>query len=399
MNKSVKPKILFIHNSITWYRIPLFIELNKLLDITYTFTKVQSSEKYYKNIKTNYDELNGLKYYIIKNYFNIAWDSIKFVATKDYDEVLVTVLDDFNQCIESIICCTIAKIRKKKVAYFWERWEPSLEKVPLKSKIKKKIMKYLFKFIIKNSDCFIVPGTKTMEYFISCGAEKEKIFIANDVSEIIVKNDLDIREKHGIDKNKKIILYFGRILERKGLDDLINAFSMIEKNFDDAFLLICGDGQYKKYCEDLSEELCIKNILFTGIIQPEFRSSYYSQSNVFVLPSKVYNGGIEAWGLSVNEAMQCGKPVISTTAVGSAYDLITNGYNGYMVEENNIDELYKALFEILNNKELEIQMGDNSKKIINNSYKYSDMADGFKKAFMYGYNNESVSNKVNILKR
>lgn len=375
-------KVLFIHNSITWYRIPFFKELNNIINVTYVFTKVKNSEKYYSNIKTNYKDLDNLRKHIVKNYFNIAFDSFRLVAKNDYDIVLVTVLDSVDQCIEAIITCIIAKIRNKKIAYFWERWDPPVLTQPIKNKIKKRIVKIFFSFIIKNSDCFIVPGTKAKNYFLECGADEKKIFIANDASEIEIINRINIREKHGIGKEKKIILYFGRILERKGLDVLINAFAKIEKNFNNVFLLICGDGEYKSNCNILIEKLKISNFLFTGTVQPELRSDYYKQSNLFVLPSKFIHGGNEAWGLSLNEAMQCAKPVVSTTAVGSAYDLIKNGYNGYIVEQNNYEKLYCAMSKIISDTQVEKEMGKNSKKIIDEGYKYSDMANGFKKAFM-----------------
>ena len=76
-----------------------------------------------------------------------------------------------------------------------------------------------------------------------------------------------------------------------------------------------------------------------------------------------------------------GKPVISTTANGGAYDLIKDGYNGFMVEQNNEDELAEAIEKILENDELEKSMGINSKKIIESEYSYKDMAKGFKRAF------------------
>lgn len=380
------PKVLFIHNSITWYRIPLFIEIDKIINTFFVFTKVKDGQEFYKNINTDCRELSNIKYAITNNHFKISWKSLSLVLKNDYDVVLVTVLDSMDQCFESIISCIIAKIRGKKVAYFWERWDPPADDLSIKSKIRKNLKKIIFKFIIKNSNVLLSPGIKSKEYFLNNGADENKIVICKDSSEIEVKNYVDIRDKYNIDKNKKIILYFGRIIKRKGLDDLIKAFSKLEKEKKDVFLLICGDGDFKKECEDLASDLKIKEILFTGIIQPEERASYYSQCDLFVLPSNFYMGENEAWGLSVNEAMQFGKPIISTTAVGASFDLIKNDYNGYRINASNIDELFGALLKITSDDVLIEKMGMNSKKIIND-FRYKNMAEGFKNAFLYAYKN------------
>ena len=117
----------------------------------------------------------------------------------------------------------------------------------------------------------------------------------------------------------------------------------------DTYLIVCGNGEYEEECKKLAEEYKNERIIFTGKIDSTIRSLYYSQSNVFVLPSYSEEGVIEAWGLTVNEAMEYGLPVVATSAVGAAYDLIENGYNGYIVEENNINALEEGILKVIKN--------------------------------------------------
>lgn len=378
-----KNKILFIHNSITWYRIPLFEELNKICNIRYLFTKVEKSNEIYRGIQYNNNFSDNIDYKITENFLGLSIESIHEVIKGEYDVVLITVLDTWDQIIEAFLCAIIAKLRRKKVVYFWERWDAPKNVLSMSKKFKFSFRKGLLRLLSNFVDTYIASGTKSKNYFESAGIEKSKIIVAFDSSQITEKNEkINIREKYGIEKNKKIILYFGRIVEYKGLDILIRAFSRLDK-LDNSFLMICGDGDFKKECYELSQELNIKNIAFTGMIKSNDRNSYFEESDIFVLPNKFVNGAVEAWGLTINEAMEFGKPVISTNANGGAVDLIINKENGYVINQNDINELTSALYNIISDDELRIKMGNKSKELIKQKFNYKEMAKSFKEAFEF----------------
>ncbi|MBI2105986.1 glycosyltransferase family 4 protein [Candidatus Woesearchaeota archaeon] len=170
----------------------------------------------------------------------------------------------------------------------------------------------------------------------------------------------------------------------KGLDILVKAFAKLEKERNDVFLLICGDGPFKVEIKKLIQELNIKNIHFEDkIISPYEKGFYYSICDVFVLPSTFRDYDADCWGVVLNEAMSLGKPVISTDATGGAHDLIKQGINGFMVKEKDIEGLYNSLRKILSDKRLKEKMGKESKKIIENNFTYELMARGCIDAIMY----------------
>ena len=76
------------------------------------------------------------------------------------------------------------------------------------------------------------------------------------------------------------------------------------------------------------------------------------------------------WGLTINEAIQCGKVVIGTTAVGAAYELI-NEYNGRMVEANSVKELRKAIEDLLTSNIFELAVQEDYKIYQKYNYEYS----------------------------
>lgn len=358
-------KIAFIHNTAIMYRIPFFKLLAKLYDIDFLFTH----EKAVRG-------LENVNYTILNNHFGIAISLISRLLKGNYDVIIVSGWSNISEFIEGIFCLTVAKMKKKPFIIWFEHWYPPIPD------IRRKLASSLIRFIVKYSNACIAPGSKTKELYIEMCAEKDKVFIAPNVSIIEERGGFDIRKTLGLEK-KKIILYFSRIIPRKGLNYLIKVFSKLEKKRDDVFLLICGEGESMGKCKRLCNDLNVKNVNFTGFIELEERFYYFSASNVFVLPTIFLNGHAEAWGLVLNEAMSVGKPVIATTAVASAYDLVKNGINGFMVTEKDVDALYEAIKKIISDPELEKKMGQESKRIIEEGFTYEHMVRGFKEAIEY----------------
>ena len=111
---------------------------------------------------------------------------------------------------------------------------------------------------------------------------------------------------------------------------------------------------------------------------------YYKISNLCVIPSITCEMG-DRWVFVVNEAMSFGKPVIATNAVGAAFDMIENGKNGFIVPEKDSKALYKSIKKILSTY-LKKTMGNRSKEIIEEKFRYENMIDGFKMSVDYVMN-------------
>lgn len=359
-------RIIFIHNKTMHYRIPFFRGFAELYDVVFLFTHAE-----------NIQGLEGVKYKKLGNYFGIAFGLIPWLITKTYDIVILPpVLDSLPEFIEAVFCFIIVKLRRKLCILWTVKWDFPNE--PLKVRI---VELLAVKFIIRYCHAFIVPGTKSKKYLRDLGANPNKIFIAPNAS-TVEKEKVNIREKLNL-QDKKVILYLSRIVPCKGLDYLIRAFSELEKERDDVFLLIGGDGKFTDECRKLRVDLNLKNIYFAGAIEHEDVGPYFLAANVFVLPGVSRNGIAESWGLVLNEAMSVGKPVVSTTAVGAAYDLIKPGVNGFMVTEKDADALYGAIKRIITYPKLEEKMGIESERIIREGYTYKNMVNGFKEAVAY----------------
>lgn len=341
-----KIRLLLMHNAIPEYRIPWFRYLNQHCDVNFVFTNYQITKKLY-HFDTDYKKLDGMNYVILGKEHNFFYDVMRVIKTiGDYDFVEFPPVDSTKEFFVSFLTLLVCKVRKVKTGYFWEKWEAPKGKQPIKRRIVNFITNVVPGVIYHRVDMIFAGSASSKKYFEQHGVKSDRIFIIPDASETPVCAYESLRDRFSISEDKKIILFFGRLLVQKGLRYLIQAIGKLE-NKDDYFLIVAGDGEDRQYCEKLIQELHIKNVQMCGWVNPDYRLNFFSQCDIFVFPGTFYEGRVDVWGLTLVEAIQNKKIVISTNAVGSAKDLIKNGVNGFILNAEDehilIDELATAI--------------------------------------------------------
>ncbi len=162
---------------------------------------------------------------------------------------------------------------------------------------------------------------------------------------------------------EKIILTVGTLKKRKGFDIAIRAAGKIKKDIPNFKYYIVGDQSDKKYFGDLQkivdESGLSENVIFLSNISDEELIGLYARARVFILTPVILNdNNFEGFGLVYLEANAGGIPVIGTKGCG-AEDAIKDGYNGILVEQNNVDQTAEALNRILSDAHFAKQLGDN----------------------------------------
>ena len=167
------------------------------------------------------------------------------------------------------------------------------------------------------------------------------------------------RQKWNIDDKQIIILYSGKLIEKKKPLDLLKAFHQL--NDANTVLFYMGDGPLRNELESYIAQYQVKNVIISGFINQSEIGTIYSMADLFVMCSGVG----ETWGLSVNEAMNFSLPVIVSSTCGSSFDIVENGVNGYVFREGDIDALTDSLQSIVKDAMLRERMGVASKEKIN----------------------------------
>ena len=147
-------------------------------------------------------------------------------------------------------------------------------------------------------------------------------------------------------KNQKVILFVGRLAEKKGTTYLIDAMAQV-----DAQLVIVGDGPLREMLEAQAKPYGEK-IRFLGAKTHQQLAEIYASADIFAAPSvQAKDGDAEGFGLVFLEAMASGLPVVASQSGGIPY-LIHHGENGLLVPPGDSGKLAEALNRLLCDGEL-----------------------------------------------
>ena len=149
-----------------------------------------------------------------------------------------------------------------------------------------------------------------------------------------------------------IILFVGRLVERKGVDYLLKAARILKDRGLRFKVHIVGDGPERGKLVRLKRELGLEDeVIFKGKVDSESLVNEYMSSDIFVLPSIVDSrGDTEGLGVVLIEALSFGLPVIATN-VGGIPDIVINGETGILVPQKDPEELSSAVEYLLKNWE------------------------------------------------
>ncbi|NWK05334.1 glycosyltransferase family 4 protein [Marine Group I thaumarchaeote] len=233
-----------------------------------------------------------------------------------------------------------------------------------------KIQDFFIKKIINDASVISVANEYEQKIFSSLNKKSRIEIIRNGVNLKKLVSKHNFKEKYQINSN--FILFVGRFSKSKGIETLINAFSIVKNELKDSniHLVIMGvDFGYQAEMEklikklNLSEEIkVIKNPPRDDVI------SAYGESEFLVLPSQ--------WELSPLvplESFAFKKPVISTNSHGIPYT-VQNNKNGILVEPENSLELSNAIVKLLNDSELREKLGQSGYNFVNEECNCVSMA-------------------------
>jgi L-malate glycosyltransferase len=226
----------------------------------------------------------------------------------------------------------------------------------------------LIMFSLNNCDKTVAVSKDLAKKIRSLGIHQSNITVLKngvDINRFKPFKNKNIREKYKIKDKEILILFVGYLDTFKGIFEMMNAFSKINKDDDLVKLMIVGTGPQEEELKSRVINLDLeKSVIITGNVAPSDIHKYYQAADIFVLPSHTDAGGPPVVFI---EAMACGLPVIGT-AVGGIPEGIENGANGFIVSPKNGNELAKKLKILIKNEDLRKEFGNNSlKKIHQNS--------------------------------
>jgi len=301
------------------------------------------------------------------------------------------IISSTSNAWHSKIAFLAGKYLNKPIAFRKEVWVGN-------GNLRRKILDMMTLFIEKNSSAVFCDGRKQKEFLLANKINSNRIFpfprLMNDLKKEPLNttfiNDLETKFK-----SKLKFLYLGRIIPQKGLDLLINVFLRLQKDYEDMVLFVVGgpsrqgyfkgtSPRYYERCRNLAKNA--ERIFFFEEVPPAAVHNYYYLADVFVHPHKKFMGGnkvvYEGWGNVVVEAAAMGLPLIVSDRVPSAFELIENQKNGYIVDSDDLEiNLYTAMKFFLDNRDKVGEFGGKSREMYEKYNNPEKMVDSIQAAF------------------
>lgn len=162
-----------------------------------------------------------------------------------------------------------------------------------------------------------------------------------------------------------VFLYVGRLIERKGITELLNAWTLFEASAESeppdsrAVLVIVGEGPERVSLEQSAKSRGL-NVRFVGSVDYDQITSYYAAADVFVIPTLEDN-----WSLVVPEAMACRLPILCSRYNGCWPELVQQGRNGWVFDPLDPEDSVRGLVEAAGpSRRILREMGASSQKIV-----------------------------------
>jgi glycosyltransferase involved in cell wall biosynthesis len=181
----------------------------------------------------------------------------------------------------------------------------------------------LLKWLAKHSSGALPTGQQAESYLLDHGWNKASLFRFPNVPDIdfliskvheLKHQTMELRSKWNI-KEEKLVLCVGRLIRKKHVNTIIQAFSEMEVPFP-VKLIVAGDGDQQQSLKEQCQRLGITDrVRFVGFLEPEEILEWLALSDLFALASN------ETWGVAPIEAAAAGAPLLLSCEIGSANEL------------------------------------------------------------------------------
>lgn len=321
INEDLKPRIAFLVTHPTQFEVPFYQFVsrhdNASLDVIYINTQLEGyyDQEIGKNVIWGFNLLQGYNYFHLRKGHQrrdlkniLKKNNYDLVITNGYNGPYLKYLDILFRHPGYLALRLDSIIRNQPKG--WKLW-----KAPL------------LRLFFSRFDRLFAVGNLSRAYLHHLGQPSEKIgyfsysidrqrFEAADIAEL---NEL--RHKLKL-QNQKVFLCVSKLVKRESPIDVIEAFIAAKRK--DWTLLIAGAGREMDSLVQWCAQYPQANVIFLGYVPYKDLASYYHIADIFVHSTLEEN-----WGVSVHEAIAANCTVITSDTVGSAFDLIEAGRNGY----------------------------------------------------------------------
>ena len=282
--------------------------------------------------------------------------------------------------------CCCETLPFPKISYWLERLVPNVAKSYLYHRFHGKQIFYLTPFLQKS---FVIRERKkaieALKYATIIAANERLVFLLalNGLKEKVrlIPHGVCPRKRLDFPKIGNVVkfYYLGRIQHSKGLHNALLAFKDIPKHLYEFHII--GDaeksGPSQRYEREIYELASGLNVYFHGRLANDRLADVVSDMHVMIHPAIFH----EIYGIAIAESLSMGRPVIATKCGGAEMQVL-DGVNGWLVNQNDVQDLHKKIMWIIDNKSLLLAISKNcylphslSEYVEKLSFLYKDLTD------------------------
>ncbi|PRX33286.1 glycosyltransferase involved in cell wall biosynthesis [Paraburkholderia sp. BL18I3N2] len=258
--------------------------------------------------------------------------------------------------------------------------------VSVRGSFYRKFTLYLLARLVRKKTIFHLHAGNFLKFYVGSGSITRKAvdgFVRGADAVVAVSSAIaaELRGSHGITRNLYVIgntaysaevaagaalreasdakaadmapyvAFAGRFTEGKGLDELLRATALLNRQGLTIQLRLAGAGDTDRWARAAIEHGVGDQVSFVGWLQGDAKLAFYRDAALFCMPSH-----FEAFGISTLEAMFIGRPVVGTR-IGGFLDLVEEGVTGYLVPCEDVAELAERIRNLVESPELARTMG------------------------------------------
>jgi len=177
---------------------------------------------------------------------------------------------------------------------------------------------------------------------------------------------------------EKYIFCLSRVDTNKGYDLLLNAFARVCEKYSDVYLVTGGGSAHPEPREKevlammdriMQEKGITDKIIFVGHVEEHLMVPFYQNAQFFVMPSI-----FEPFGMTCQESMSCGIPVIASR-YGGIRTVLTHEKDGLLIDPKNEDEFAESMIRLLEDRDFKARLGKEASALIRENYSWEAIAD------------------------
>lgn len=206
-------------------------------------------------------------------------------------------------------------------------------------------------------------GTAAVEAYRALGAKEHKLHFLPyfcDTSRFEHPDTATVREQQTKLSltGGPVFLFSGALIPRKGVDVLLSAFAEVAQRSPGSELILLGDGPLRDTLMESVDPSIRPRVHFAGQVPQDDLPAYFGLGDVFVFPSRH-----DGWAVVINEACGAGLPIVATRSTGAARDLVTDGFNGFVVDRDDVAKLTSGMMHFIEHPEDIRRFGDRSREV------------------------------------